>query len=78
MKAIIKAAEWALGPETADGAPKYPLHEAESEGERLSVEVWALKHTGSHPQHRTYRAIITSFWRVEPAEGNPYRELEAQ
>ncbi|MFE4991446.1 hypothetical protein ACFRH4_08850 [Streptomyces mirabilis] len=87
MRAVIKAAEWMLGPETAEGAPQNPMYEAEctscmeqsgcTEGERLPAEVWALKHTGANPTHRTYRAIITSFWRVEPAEGNPYRELEA-
>ncbi|MFE6627331.1 hypothetical protein ACFVNB_08805 [Streptomyces rochei] len=88
MRAIIKAAEWMLGPETAEGSPKDPLFEAEcatcgdqsgaTEGQRLPAEVWALKHTGAHPAHRTYRSIITSFWRVDPVEGNPYRELEAQ
>ncbi|MEU6449578.1 hypothetical protein [Streptomyces sp. NPDC046979] len=88
MRAIIKAAEWTLGPETAEGAPREPMYEAEcascgessgaTDGEQLPAEVWALKHTGAHPSHRTYRAIITSFWRVSPAEGNPYRELEAQ
>ncbi|MBX9398715.1 hypothetical protein K4749_35320 [Streptomyces sp. TRM72054] len=88
MRAIIKAAEWTLGPETAEGAPKGPMYEAEctscgessgaKEGESLPAEVWTLKHTGSHPTHRTYRAIITSFWRVSPAEGNPYHESEAQ
>ncbi|CAL9458068.1 hypothetical protein SUDANB15_02560 [Streptomyces sp. enrichment culture] len=88
MRAIIKAAEWTLGPETAEGAPKEPMYEAEctscgeqsgaTESDRLPAEVWALKHTGSHPTHRTYRATITSFWRIEPTESNPYRELEAQ
>ncbi|MGW2706977.1 DUF7848 domain-containing protein [Streptomyces sp. NPDC001340] len=86
MRAVIKAAEWSLGPETAEGAPKQPIYESEclsckaqsggTDGERLPAEIWALKHTGANPTHRTYRAIITSFWRVSPAEGNPYRELE--
>ncbi|WP_443048848.1 DUF7848 domain-containing protein [Streptomyces sp. NBC_00328] len=48
-----------------------------TDGESLPAEVWALKHTDSHPAHRTFRAIITSFWRVSPAEGNPHRALEA-
>jgi len=87
VTAIIRAAEWTLGSETAEGAPKEPLYESEcttcgeqsgaTEGERLPPEVWALKHTGANPAHRTYRAIITSFWRVVPSEGSPYRELEA-
>ncbi|QHA04617.1 hypothetical protein GQF42_16130 [Streptomyces broussonetiae] len=88
MRAIIKAAEWTLGPETAEGAPKEPMYEAEcltceeqsgaTDGDLLPAEVWALKHTGLNPTHRTYRAIITSFWRVSPTEGNPYSELEAK
>ncbi|MEU8604722.1 hypothetical protein [Streptomyces parvulus] len=88
MRAIIKAAEWMLGPETAEGAPREPMYESDctscgessgaTDNEQLPAEVWALKHTGVHPDHRTYRAIMTSFWRVSPAQGNPYRDLEAQ
>jgi hypothetical protein len=87
VRAIIKAAEWTLAPETAEGAPREPLYEAQctsckdtsecTEGQRLPVEVWALKHTGAHPTHRTFRAIITSFWQVSPTEENPFYALEA-
>uniref|UniRef100_UPI00404014A9 DUF7848 domain-containing protein n=1 Tax=Streptomyces sp. TG1A-60 TaxID=3129111 RepID=UPI00404014A9 len=42
------------------------------------VEVWALKHTGLHPTHRQFKATAETFWRVTPAEGNPYREHDAQ
>lgn len=80
---VIAAAEWTLSVDTETGAPDQPLHEAEcttcgetsgaTEGRRLPAEVWALKHTGAYPNHRSYRAIQTSFWRITPAPGNPYR-----
>ncbi|MEV6316016.1 hypothetical protein [Streptomyces sp. NPDC051776] len=83
---IIRAADWTLSTETAEGAPREPLYEAEctmcgessaaTEGDRVGPEMWALKHTGANPEHRTYRALITSFWRVAPAPGNPLREEE--
>jgi hypothetical protein len=81
---VIAAAEWTLGVDTEPGAPEEPLHESQcttcgetsgaTEGRRLPAEVWALKHAGANPNHRSYRAIKTSFWRVVPAPGNPYRE----
>ncbi|WP_455680093.1 DUF7848 domain-containing protein [Streptomyces prunicolor] len=81
-RSIITAAEWTLGPETAEGAPK-GIHSAEcvtcgaqaqsTDNDRLPVEVWALKHTGLNPSHRQFKATIESFWRVTPAPGNPYR-----
>ncbi|MEU1366629.1 hypothetical protein ABZ454_10890 [Streptomyces sp. NPDC005803] len=82
MATIIRAAEWTLGPETAQGAPRGALYEAEcttcadgsgaEEGTRVPAEVWALKHTGENPTHRNFRAVITSFWAVSPAASNPY------
>ncbi|AVZ72186.1 hypothetical protein SLUN_08205 [Streptomyces lunaelactis] len=81
---IIAAVEWTLGIDIERGAPAEPLHEAQcttcgetsgaTEGRRLPAEVWALQHTGSHPGHRSYRAVQTTFWRVTPASGNPYGE----
>ena len=78
---IIRAAEWTLGSETAEGAPE-GIHSAlcvacgaESEhvdDSRLPVEVWALRHTGRNPTHRQYKATVECFWRVDPAPGNPY------
>ncbi len=86
-RSIIKAAEWTLGPETGEGAPQ-GIYSAEclmcgaqarpTDNERLPVEVWALKHTGLHPTHRQYQATAETFWRVTPAEGNPYRESATQ
>ncbi|MEU3896879.1 hypothetical protein [Streptomyces sp. NPDC045251] len=86
-RAIIKAAEWALGPETGEGAPQ-AVHSAvcmdcgqeapASDHGRVPVEMWALKHTGLNPSHRQYKAMIETYWRVTPAEGNPYRESDIQ
>lgn len=77
----IQAAEWTLRGETGEGVPQgvYSAlcvacgEEAEPvDDESLPVEVWALKHTGLNPTHRQYKAMVESFWRVDPAPGNPY------
>lgn len=85
MRSIIKAVEWTLGAETGEGAPS-GIYSAEcvtcgaqavpTDDDRLPVEVWALKHTGLNPTHRQYKATTETFWRVTPAEGNPYRESD--
>ena len=82
-RSIIRAAEWTLGLETAEGAPQ-GIYSAEcltcgaqaqpTDNERLPVEVWALKHTGLNPTHGQFKAMAETFWRVTPAEGNPYHE----
>ncbi|MHC0431245.1 DUF7848 domain-containing protein [Streptomyces sp. O3] len=33
---------------------------------------WALSHTGQHPDHREYKLTTETYWRTDPAEGNPY------
>lgn len=86
-RSIIKAAEWTLGPETRSGAPD-GIYSAvcvtcgaearPTDNERLPVEVWALRHTGVNPTHRQFKAMAETFWRVTPAEGNPYRDQDAQ
>ncbi|WP_381793036.1 hypothetical protein [Streptomyces niveus] len=82
MNTVIKLAEWTLGVDTEPGASG-PVHEIEcttcgessdAAEERTSPEVWALRHTGGHASHRGYRATTTSFFRVTPAEGNPYAD----
>ncbi|NGO48299.1 DUF7848 domain-containing protein [Streptomyces ureilyticus] len=85
-RSIIRAAEWTLGAETAEGAPQ-GIYSAEclacgaqaqpTDNERLPVEVWALKHTGLNPTHRQYKAMAETFWRVTPTGDNPYREHDA-
>lgn len=85
-RSIIRAAEWTLGAETSEGAPT-GIYSAEcitcgaraqpTDNEPLPVEVWALKHTGLNPSHRQYKSMVETFWRVTPAEGNPYREIDA-
>lgn len=86
-RSTIKAAEWALGPETGEGAPQ-AIYSAlcmmcgaeapASDDFPEPVEVWALKHTGLNPAHRQYKAMVETYWRVTPTEGNPYRGLGAQ
>lgn len=85
IRSVIKAADWELGEETSKGAPRGIYH-AECltcgavskavDDARLPVKVWALKHTGHNPSHRQYKAVIESFWRVDPAPGNPYHALD--
>jgi len=87
MRAIIKAADWTLGEETAEGVP-HAIYGAQcvacgaesglTDNVRLPVEVWALKHTGLNPTHRQFAATVQTYWRVTPADGNPYQEIDAQ
>jgi hypothetical protein len=87
MRASFKHAEWTLGPETGEGAPQ-AIYSAvcmacgaeapASDNDRDPVEIWALKHTGLNPTHRQYKAMVETYWRVTPAEGNPYRESDDQ
>jgi hypothetical protein len=86
-RSIIRAAAWTLGPETGEGAPT-GIYSAEcltrgaqaqpTDNECLLVEVWTLKHTGLDPTHRQFKATAETFWRVTPADGNPYRESNAE
>lgn len=86
-RSIIKAAQWTLGPETAEEAPQ-GIYSAKcltcgaqaqpTDNERLSVEVWALKHTGLNPAHRQFTATAETFWCVTPTDGNPHRESDAR
>jgi hypothetical protein len=86
-RSIIRAAEWALGVDTSKDAPQSTCFAVcltcggkseASADDRLAVEIWALKHTGLNPSHRHYKATTETHWRVTPAEGNPYRESDAQ
>lgn len=86
-RSIIKAAQRALGPETGEGDPQ-AIYSAlcmacgaeapASDNSPEPVEMWALKDTGLNPSHRQFKAMVETYWRVTPAEGNPYRELDAQ
>lgn len=86
-RSVIKATEWTLGTETAEGAPRgvysavcitCGAEARPTDNEPSPVEVWALKHTGLNPTHRQYKAMVETYWRVTPAEGNPYRGSDAQ
>ncbi|WP_450372499.1 DUF7848 domain-containing protein [Streptomyces phaeolivaceus] len=86
-RSLITAAEWTLGSDAGDDIPEV-VHSvvclscgaasAAEDNDRLPVEVWALKHTGLNPDHRRFTARAETFWAVTPAEGNPYREKDAQ
>ncbi|MDT6984801.1 hypothetical protein ACFSUJ_24015 [Streptomyces lusitanus] len=86
MHSIVKAAEWAQGPETSEGATQ-AIYSAlcmvcgteapASDDSPEPVEIWALKHTGLNPAHRQYKAMVETYWRVTPAEGNTHRERDA-
>lgn len=80
VRAIIKAADWTLSAETAEGAPSGIFQVqciacAETspavDDDRLAVELWALKHTGANSDHRQFKLLTESFWRVDPAPSNP-------
>ncbi|UCM89271.1 DUF7848 domain-containing protein [Streptomyces marincola] len=84
-RAVIKAAEWTLAEETAEGSPRAIFRVecvtcgAESEmvdNEPQPVEMWALQHTGRNITHRQFRLTTQWFWHVFPAPGNPLYELE--
>ncbi|MFI6967263.1 hypothetical protein [Streptomyces sp. NPDC050255] len=79
---MIRRALWTIGVDATPGAsgPVYEiectscLDRSDAEEERTPPEDWALNHTGRHTDHRSYRAIVTSFIRVTPAPGNPLYE----
>lgn len=86
-RSIITAVEWTLAPATGDDIPEVVYSvvclscgaaPAPTDNDRLPAEVWALKHTGLNPDHRRFTARAETFWCVTPAEGNPYREADAQ
>ena len=85
-RVIIKSAHWALRAGGGEGAPEaifivecMTCHEEcdPVDNDRLEVELWALKHTGSNPSHRLFKLRTESYWRTVPAPGNPYREHES-
>ncbi|WP_393057766.1 hypothetical protein [Streptomyces sp. LN549] len=82
VRSVIRNADWTISVDREEGASG-PLYEVEcttctdrsdAEDERGPAEDWALRHAGRNPDHRGYRAIITSFLRVTPAPGNPLAE----
>jgi hypothetical protein len=86
-RSIMRAAEWTLTSETRDDVPQAVFsavcltcgeESAACDNSSVPVEIWALKHTGRNPEHRQFKATMEGFWRVTPAEGNPYRERDAQ
>lgn len=85
MRLVVGGAAWVLGEQTGEGVPRGIFRTvcltcgADSgavDGESVRVERWALAHTGALPAHRQYRLVSEWFLRVDPADGNPLRELE--
>jgi hypothetical protein len=82
VSTVIRHADWTIALDQTPGAsgPVYELEcttcdaASDASEERTSPEDWALRHTGSNPTHRGYRATTTAFFRVSPAPGNPYAE----
>ncbi|WP_139641112.1 hypothetical protein [Streptomyces sedi] len=42
------------------------------------VEMWALRHTSLHTDHRQFRLTTEWFLRVDPAPGNPLHDTEKE
>lgn len=71
-RSVIRHVPWKIEPDASEGASP-PLFEMECTTcpERSSasedageVQDWALKHSGRHPSHTSFRGIGTSFWRT--------------
>lgn len=86
-RSVIRYAEWTLGEETAEGAPRAIFHMecvtcgAESgrvDDDSQPVEDWAIQHTGRNLSHRQFRLTTEWFMRVDPTPNNPLHELERQ
>ncbi|MFJ3084972.1 hypothetical protein [Streptomyces sp. NPDC086838] len=81
-RAVIRHADWTIAADQTPGAsgPIYELEcttcdaASDTSEEKGGPESWALRHTGSNPDHRGFRATVTMFFRVSPAPGNPYAE----
>ncbi|WP_139238397.1 MULTISPECIES: hypothetical protein [Streptomyces] len=82
---MIKTAEWTLSLDESPDVPRIVYRAACLEcgmvslpgsDESLSVEVWAIKHTGLNPSHRRFTLRTAQPWVVEPAPGNPYYDAE--
>ncbi|MEE4493597.1 DUF7848 domain-containing protein [Streptomyces sp. BE230] len=82
VRSVVRHEPWTISPDRTPGASG-PVYEVEcttcmdrsdAEEQRTPPEDWALRHAGRNHDHRSYRAIITSFIRVTPAPGNPLYE----
>lgn len=84
---LMKFMDWALSFDNREGVPEaifemecmicHAVSEAcDNEGE--SSQLWALKHTGRHPDHRVFKLLTETFWRVDPMSGNPYAEATSR
>jgi hypothetical protein len=78
-------AEWRLSADDREGVPVavfqmmcMSCHAVSSaaDNDGTPQQTWALDHTGRNPGHRGFKLITETYWRVEPGQGNPYREVE--
>ncbi|MFJ5114195.1 hypothetical protein ACIQAD_26545 [Streptomyces sp. NPDC088551] len=82
---ILRSVRWLLGPHPERGAAHRIVYDAQCEtceesadtsiGSRVGPEVWALTHTGRHPDHRTFIATQRTVWLATPAKGRGGRDL---
>ncbi len=82
---LLRSVRWLLSPDPERGATHRIVYDAQCEtceesadtsiGSRVAPEVWALTHTGRHPDHRTFIATQRTVWRAAPATGRGGRDL---
>ncbi|OII69973.1 hypothetical protein BJP39_15380 [Streptomyces sp. CC77] len=75
----MREAEWVIGADRGEGAPRSPVREtecatcherSEAGDEQLGADLWAIRHA-ARTRHTGFREIVTAFLRVAPAPGNP-------
>lgn len=84
VRSVLRHEDWTIGVDREDGAsgPVYEIEctscmeRSDADEAKRPPEDWAMRHAGQHHDHRSYRAIATSFLRVTPAPGNPLYEGE--
>ncbi|MGW7457161.1 DUF7848 domain-containing protein [Streptomyces sp. NPDC054797] len=83
---ILAHAEWTLSGDNSPGVPVaifqmmcmncHQMSEA-TDNDGTPHQTWALNHTGHSPEHREFKLVTETYWRVDPRRGNPYAELSA-
>ncbi|WP_456318851.1 DUF7848 domain-containing protein [Actinacidiphila oryziradicis] len=83
VRSVIKRAPWRFHGETGEGSPDaiftiecMTCHE-ESEpvdNDGRVPQEWAMQHTGRNTDHRLFKLHTETYWRVDPASGNPLCE----
>ncbi|MDK1475490.1 hypothetical protein QNO07_19050 [Streptomyces sp. 549] len=71
-RAVIRFATWKLAPDAEpDAEPVSFAMECAVCGERsqatqefADAQSWTFRHAGAHPEHHTYREVVTRPWRA--------------